>query len=275
VRTRFAGFSGHDVLILRDFLGRDELLNLPAISRLEQYGPRDFMGWFVGDQLRSVFQVGASLMPIGTTEQARSDFVDLIGSQGRRCASIVGIRHEVAALWNLLEPKWGPARALRDRQYFLSLQRANAYAIGLPELEVRVATLADFEQLLPASIDMFTAELGVSPIQDGGDLAYRTRLASQIEGAQIFVGMHHEQLVFKCEVGASSATAALLQGVWVANSLRNRGIASAALSEVIQQLFRIGHDSVCLYVNDFNAPALATYAKLGFRSEADYMTVLF
>ena len=275
MRTRFAGIAGQDVAALSDYLAQNELLNLPAIARLEQYGPRDFIGWFVGDQLRSVFLLGANLMPIGTTQQARVELASNIGSQGRRCVSIVGVRDEVEPLWNLLEPDWGPARAARERQPFLSLTRDQASFIERADLEVRIASLVDFEQLLAASIEMFTAELGISPVQDGADIAYRTRLANQIKADQVFVGYREGQLVFKCEIGASNESAALLQGVWVTSELRNQGIATAALSQVSQHLFARGHESICLYVNDFNAPALATYSKLGFSREADYMTVLF
>ena len=43
-------------------------------------------------------------------------FAERARRQGRRCSSIVGPADEVLGLWELLEPRWGPARELRAAQ---------------------------------------------------------------------------------------------------------------------------------------------------------------
>ena len=67
---------------------------------------------------------------------------------------------------------------------------------------VRRATAADLDLLVPACIDMFTAEVGVSPVAGGMGAAYRARIAEIVREGRSFVRIDGEDVVFKAEVGA-------------------------------------------------------------------------
>lgn len=275
METRFAGFSSQDEKQIYEFLSQDSSSNLAALSRLENFGTRDFLGWFAGNSLVSIFVLGANLMPIRTTSQSRDQFARNFAAQGRRCVSIVGEQEQVLDLWRRLEPSWGSARAIRESQPYLKLMANMHQPTAVPNLEVGLANLADFDDLLPASIEMFTEELGVSPVIDGADLAYRMRIKTQIENGQIFVGRLGNELVFKVEIGALADSKALIQGVWVKSTYRGRGLGTSALGIVFAQLFGMGIAEVCLYVNDFNTPALRLYQRLGMTQHKSFATVLF
>jgi predicted GNAT family acetyltransferase len=81
-------------------------------------------------------------------------------------------------------------------------------------------------------------------------------------------------LCFFCNVGAWSPQTAQLQGIWTPPALRGRGLATAALAAVCRTLLNVV-PTLSLYVNDFNAPAVALYRRLGFRDAGELQTLLF
>jgi uncharacterized protein len=103
----------------------------------------------------------------------------------------------------------------------------------------------------------------------------RGRLAELIESGQAFVRFDRRgQVAFKAEIGAVSDLTCQIQGVWVRPDLRGRGMATAAVSAVVDHGLRLA-PTVSLYVNDFNLPARAVYANLGMRQVATLSTVMF
>jgi predicted GNAT family acetyltransferase len=58
-------------------------------------------------------------------------------------------------------------------------------------------------------------------------------------------------------------------------SLRRRGIGTAGMAAVVIAAQASIAPVVSLYVNDFNAPARAAYARVGFRDVGTFATVLF
>ena len=65
----------------------------------------------------------------------------------------------------------------------------------------------------------------------------------------------------------------VIQGVWVDPEHRGRGLAVPCMAATVA-LARQYVPTVSLYVNSFNAPALATYRRVGFRRHGDFATVL-
>src|SRR5690606_21618466 len=101
------------------------------------------------------------------------------------------------------------------------------------------------------------------------------RTAGEPEGAP--------HVVFKAELGAVTPLVAQVQGVWVDSRYRGQGLAAPGMAAVVR-LAREAHGDgaaglsppvVSLYVNDYNARALATYRRVGFEQVGTYATVLF
>ena len=63
-----------------------------------------------------------------------------------------------------------------------------------------------------------------------------------------------------------------MQGVWLDPALRGRGLAAPAMAKVVQ-LARTIAPTVSLYVNDYNKPARATYARVGFTDVGEFATI--
>ena len=130
------------------------------------------------------------------------------------------------------------------------------------------------ERYLSASAAMFAEELGVSPYRGPAASGFRVRTAELIASGRAFARVDFRgQVVFKAEIGAVTAATAQLQGVWVRPDRRGRGYGTAGLAAVIARALELA-PTVSLYVNDFNAPALRVYEKLGLRPAGTMATVL-
>ena len=232
----------------------------------------DIWGYLDDDALHSVVFVGANLVPVGTTPASRAALADRLRMSPRRCSSFVGDREEVLDLWRLLEPAWGPAREVRDDQRLLVM---NTDASVPHDPNVRMATVADMDVLLPACVDMFTEEVGISPVRGGAGSAYRDRVAEIVRAGRSFVRIVDGRIEFKAEIGAATPDACQVQGVWVAPELRGRGMSVPAMASVIRLSRSAIAPTVSLYVNAFNAPAMRSYASVGFRPYGHFATVLF
>ena len=175
-------------------------------------------------------------------------------------------------LWRWLQPRWAPARELRDRQPLMAIDHDARVA---PDPRVRQVGIDELDTLLPACIDMFTAELGVSPTVGGGAAGYRARVAEIVRAQHAFAIIDDDGVVFKAEVGIVSERVGQVQGVWVRPALRGRGIAAPALAAVVNAARAQIAPVVSLYVNDFNTAARKAYLRVGFREVGSFTTVLF
>ena len=77
------------------------------------------------------------------------------------------------------------------------------------------------------------------------------------------------------EVGAATADTCQVQGVWVDPALRGKGLGTAGTAAVVELARRRVAPVVSLYVNDFNAAARRSYARVGFVEQGVFTSVLF
>ena len=57
--------------------------------------------------------------------------------------------------------------------------------------------------------------------------------------------------------------------------LRGQGLAAPMMASVVEQTMVDHAPFVTLYVNDFNAPAMATYGRIGMERVGTFATILF
>jgi predicted GNAT family acetyltransferase len=216
--------------------------------------------------------VGANLVPAGADPAAIRAFAERARRQGRRCSSIVGPVQAVEPLWRALLPHWGEARDVRPCQPLMATSRPSLIE---PDPGVRRLVPDDLDVLLPASVAMFTEEVGVSPeVGDGGAL-YRARVAEIVGAGRAFARIEGGRVLFKAEVGAATGAACQVQGVWVEPALRGTGIGTAGMGAVVNEALQSVAPVVSLYVNDYNVSARRAYANVGFNDVGSFMSVLF
>lgn len=226
-------------------------------------------------ELIALCWAGANLVPVGADPAALDGFAELARRQGRRCSSIVGERSAVLGLWERLRSFWPEPREVRGDQPSLIIDHDPHVP---PDPEVRRARPDEFDLVLPASIAMFTEEVGYSPVTTGR-AAYEARVRSLIEAGRSFVRITETpegpRVLFKAELGAVCDGVAQVQGVWVPPDHRGRRLSEGGMATVVQITRQDVAPVVSLYVNQFNLPALASYRRVGFREVGAYATVLF
>jgi uncharacterized protein len=244
-------------------------------SRLEDpqvWRHGDLWGWFEGQRLVSAMHLGANLVPVATTSEARAAFIDRCRLLPRRCSSFVGPAQEVLEMWRGLEPVWGPAREVRQCQPLMAIDSDPLVAA---DPLVRPVLEEEIDILLPACVAMFTEEVGISPLTGGAGSAYRARVIDLIRHGRALARIEDGEIVFKAEVGAVCSGACQVQGVWVAPALRGQGLSHGGMAAVVEYARANLAPRVSLYVNDFNEAARATYRKVGFDQVGTFATVLF
>jgi predicted GNAT family acetyltransferase len=267
-----------DLPAVERVLAADPVANCFVASRIDSGGVDpwrlggELLGYYDDDRLQSLLYTGANLVPVATTPASRAAFADRLRPVGRRCSSFVGPAEEVLDLWRLLEPSWGPAREIRSDQPLMVID--GPPAVPADPL-VRRATAADLDLLVPACIDMFTAEVGVSPIAGGMGAAYRARIAEIVREGRSFVRIDGDDVVFKAEVGAVARDVCQVQGVWVHPAHRGRGHSEPGMAAVVLHARESLAPAVSLYVNSYNTAARKCYRGVGFREHGTFATVLF
>jgi len=229
-------------------------------------------GYVSSDYIHSLLFVGANIVPVSTDASARGAFAGELIRSGRRSSSILGQHEQVLDLWRGIETYWGKARDVRVSQPFLVM---NSDPTCPADLRVRRVAASEVDLLFPACVDMFTEEVGVSPVASGGEHQYRRRIAEVIDSGMAFAIIEDDSVLFKAEVGFTTQSIAQLQGVWVNPNLRGQGLAVPALAATIKHIRASLAKTVTLYVNDFNIPARRTYEQLGFKQLETFATVLF
>ena len=264
-----------EVLALCD---RDPLTNVFVSARIRatSLDPSrlggQLWGYTEGGQLTSVCYSGANLVPVAASPEAVAAFASRAKLQGRRCSSIVGPADQVSPLWSLLASSWGRPRDVRPVQPVMAISGPSPVE---PDAMVRMVRPHQLDVVLPSCIAMFTEEVGVSPIGGDGGAAYRARMADLIGAGRSFARIEPDgHVTFKAEIGAVTPYACQVQGVWVPPEDRGRGHAVRGMAAVVQAALALA-PVVTLYVNDYNAPALAAYRHAGFTQVGTFMSVLF
>ena len=229
-------------------------------------------GFHDAGRLVSLCYVGANMIPVEAVPAAITAFAARARKHGRRCSSIAGPAGAVHDLWRQLELDWDRPREIRYRQPLMAIA---SDPLVQPDPAVRLVRPAEVGILLPASVAMFTEEVGISPIGPDGGAAYRARVSELVASGRSLAKIQDGKIVFKAEIGAVTSRACQIQGVWVPPELRGRGYASSGMAAVVAFARRTLAPVVSLYVNDFNIPARAAYRRVGFTDVGTFMSVLF
>lgn len=184
---------------------------------------------------------------------------------------IVGPRRTVEAYWARVKDRHAVPRLVRKSQPLLVVDRKTlrGEARGVT---VRRAMPREWEFVARNSAAMIRDELGYDPRDSSPEFDSNTR--TSVERGAWWIGENAGTICFFCSEGPYSARTLQLQGIWTPPELRGRGLATASLYGICAALLD-EHPTLSLYVNDFNAPALRLYDRLGFTQAGEFSTLLF
>ncbi len=236
--------------------------------------PGVLLGHCPGGQLQSLLWVSANVVPVRCGPAAVAAFAHRLRGQRDACSSIFGPATQVASLWDMLTLDWGAPLDLRMTQPLLAVTPQRLLGVAA-DSRVRRATLDEVDLVVTASAAMFTEEIGYPPFVDrASEVGYWGSVRSLIAKGHCFVVIENGQLLFKADIGSVGIGTCQVQGVWVDPSRRGRGLAAPAMAGVVDLARQFAADLVTLYVNDYNAPAMATYRRVGFEPVGNFATVL-
>jgi predicted GNAT family acetyltransferase len=261
------------------YLDRQPARDVFIASRVLNDGVLRAPGWsplwgaFAGSgELLGILHVGPNVVPaIDDVTTCEALAPTAAGSAATRM--LVGERLAVERLWELIGPTYGAAREIRACQYVYSVD-PGSLAVTAPARGVaRLATPVDEERVLHLSAAMYTEEMGENPLARDPS-GYRRRVQILTARGWTYVYEVGGELQFKMDIGCASNRGAQIQGVYVPPEVRGRGMGTVAMAACCNLAFE-RHPTLSLYVNDFNAPAVALYERLGFRREPyDFQTVI-
>jgi GNAT superfamily N-acetyltransferase len=140
------------------------------------------------------------------------------------------------------------------------------------ETGVRLAQLSELIPVAEAQAEVAFIESGVDPMLRDRE-GFLKRVARRIEQGRIHVVFDGDELVFKTDVIAQTSEVAYLEGVYVAEKHRGRGIGPKCLAAVtIGLLSEVSN--VCLLSNLNLTSAHRSFEKAGYKS-SDTCTTLF
>jgi len=197
--------------------------------------------------VRGACYYGMQIVVAADEDRATDAFATRL-RRGRAGRMIVGPRRTVERFW-------------RTAQRFT---RADA--------TVAPARLDELDEIVPNSAQMIAGEVGGDPRRTNAD--FRGRTARIVERGWLWRSRLCGRLVFMCNIGSQMPQTAQLQGVWTPPAMRGHGHASRALGAICDNLLD-AWPTLSLYVNAFNAPAVALYERVGFTRAGEFATILF
>jgi hypothetical protein len=249
-------------LTLRDALGRPQDEFWAARRDGEMVGLLH-----LGSQSGAVLPLGEDVAALGLLAErmvARLPFLP-------QRFQVIGPRQAVKALTARLQRAELTPRLLRH-QLYLSLDHDGLIPFErVPDL--RRADRDDYDLVHESGALLRLEELEEDP-RLADPAGYARRVEEECRDGYTHVWLDHEGLRFRSSVSALTPEAAQVSGVYTPPGLRNRGYARRGLSELCARLLEKSR-SVCLFVNDFNAPALAVYRRLGFTLRAEWASAFF
>lgn len=253
-----------------EFLQRDPLINVYLVSRLleertlaaTQIAVIRYNGAIVlvVSLATNIVLAGDPSISDDITDTAIALVADRILTRMLPVRAIISPAHLVEKLWIMLRMRLDPPTVVRMNQPIYALRKTLAY----PDLtRARYSTVRDLEQLVPACAAMHKEEVGIDPMERDA-VGYRERIRELIDKKRSVILVENGVIVAKCEYSAVTPESVQLMGVWSHPQHRRRGHSRELLGEVCGHFSRKGK-TVTLFVNDFNAPAIALYESLGFK----------
>jgi hypothetical protein len=184
------------------------------------YGCRDLNG-----QLEGVALVGHATLMETVSDRALAALAQI----ARGCPNthmIMGEKDRVADFWSHYA-ETGRRQRLACREWLFEL----SWPVEARERveDLRQATVAELELVMPVQAELAYAESGVNPL-DVDPKGFRERCLRRIEQGRTWVVVENGLLVFKADVISKTPEVYYLEGIWLREDRRNKNLGTRFMS---------------------------------------------
>ena len=270
-----------DLVEVFGFLDREPVINVYLLALTLRDGlanPRDeFWGVRRDEHLAGLIHLGGqsgAALPIGEDPGALRMLSEQLVARLQflpRRFQVIGPRAASRAMIEALEQAGSGPRLRRD-QIYMGLAPAELAPCD-PLAELRRAAPEDAPIVYESGALLRAEELEEDP-RDVDAAGYMRRTEEECRDGYTHVWTDADGLCFRASVSAITPDAAQVSGVYTPRDRRGRGLARRGLTELCRRLFERSRN-VCLFVNDFNAPAIALYRRMGFTPLADWASAFY
>lgn len=222
-----------------------------------------------GGKLEGIALIGHSTLVEARTDDAIHALAIIARSSDVPLHLIMSSGDDATKFWSYLTNGLTEPRLSCVEELF---EVAFPFAVRRTELEIRNADISNLIAVAEAQAEVAFIECGVDPMAKDRE-GFLKRVARRIEQGRVFVVMDGDELVFKADIIAETDNVIYLEGVYVSEKYRGRGLGSECLSALCLHLLdRVEHISLLSNV-DFKS-AHKSFVKAGFRN-TDRCTTLF
>jgi GNAT superfamily N-acetyltransferase len=232
------------------------------LNRGDFYACRDARGALTGVAL-----IGHHVLFAGQCAETIGEFARRTREQ-RDAHVIVGDRESVGHFWAGYAQA-GESPLLVQRELLLEQKWPIAVREFVPGL--RLATLADIEQVATAHAQLAFDESRINPLETDRE-GFLSRIRRRVEQGRVWVWSEDGRLIFKTDIFSHTPEVIYLEGIYVNPSERGKGYGLRCLSQLSRELL-LRAKSLCLLVNEQNGEAQAFYRRAGYKLHSHYDTI--
>ena len=233
-----------------------------SANRGSFHGYRDETG-----ELTGVALIGHATFVDTRVDDALAAFAE-IAQRSLTIHMILGEEKLIKRFWSYFS---NPRQQCRLRLTELLFEQTTASgSIRVPS-NIRLATLADLELIVPIHAQLAFAESGVDP-REMDAKGFIERCAQRIRKGRVWMWREGPTLIFKADVASALAESTYIEGAYIDPHLRGKGLGLRCLTELGNVLLQ-HTKALHALVNEENQGAQALLYRSGYRLRDRYETI--
>jgi hypothetical protein len=269
----FVHLGGEHEASILDFLSRDPIENVMMIGLILEDGLpgdgyREFVGYRENGAWLAVACFSGDITLYAPDERAITPMAEYALRRVPMVPRIISRKDTVDRFWE----------TFRRAPYPIQFDRLQwVYLLDPPDLKVqgpgqtRLARLDEVEAVAKLASAMSMEEIQMDPLRDHR-ASYLRLIARRIQLQRYYVLEDEGEIKFQVHLNAITPDAGQVTGVYTPPQFRRQGWALQGMADFCKLALERA-PRLCLFVNDFNTPAINLYEALGFRRDIPYRAI--